>query len=668
MKFKESELNDQTNSKSRLDKTRTTPGLLNSASKIFRSFQTSNKKKPNPETTEESTVDVSLMFQEQNIPKAAITAEKEHPIKSNENQKVEVTTESTTLLRIEDTICFESVIPLEISRRPIKYFYKGSTNAKRKIPAYTENRNKVNVETMTTEKLLKECSTQIDPLDMFDLHELETKLFDKIFDYLNDELLNETCESLIDEIDQRKKSNLVIEESILSEPNNIIADETTVYNDTACNNSVIFNETNHKTINQNNFSELLEASRVFPDDRFAKNRKIISKQAKKMPSLEFLNSKEASMTTSGRILAGKSIGLEPPIDKIFANNNSDKASSLATSNSIDESEESKKKYLIENNLIVVDTPVKDDNDEEYLKDLKITLSKSANRMEFADSRLLFNSTVPNMDEAKMLNSSEMTILYDKNETNKMEETRNDETIADDKGTEQTMAINQSESLEATVILENSVNHSIRGEIPINRKNIETHSFLFNSQNNSLNPMLALSTTFTNSTVHGQQPNRIPNAADFLGVSFSRDSLTFTAPINQSNHFEARKSDLSRTSNQKRDLDDAACSIIESTESEKETPNNKLMPIVTADVKKHTPTNDEETQILTDSELFVIDNICQDLYTTHNQTVDVRLLDLDTKSKSLPRKSLAISTISAKQDKKIEFVCSLLKADIKVTFR
>jgi hypothetical protein len=66
-------------------------------------------------------------------------------------------------------------------------------------------------------------------------------------------------------------------------------------------------------------------------------------------------------------------------------------------------------------------------------------------------------------------------------------------------------------------------------------------------------------------------------------------------------------------------------------------------------------NSLETQLLTDSELFAIDNLCKDMYSVHNQTIDGNCSILE-----------SASVVSAKrQEHRIEFVCSLLKPDKKV---
>lgn len=64
----------------------------------------------------------------------------------------------------------------------------------------------------------------------------------------------------------------------------------------------------------------------------------------------------------------------------------------------------------------------------------------------------------------------------------------------------------------------------------------------------------------------------------------------------------------------------------------------------------------ETQLLTDSELFVIDNLCKDMYSVHNQTIDGNCSILE---------SGHANALEKKQAHKIEFVCSLLKPDKKV---
>ena len=65
----------------------------------------------------------------------------------------------------------------------------------------------------------------------------------------------------------------------------------------------------------------------------------------------------------------------------------------------------------------------------------------------------------------------------------------------------------------------------------------------------------------------------------------------------------------------------------------------------------------ETQLLTDSELFVIDNLCKDMYSVHNQTIDGNCSILESGN---------VNALAKKQEHKIEFVCSLLKPDKKVS--
>jgi len=114
--------------------------------------------------------------------------------------------------------------------------------------------------------------------------------------------------------------------------------------------------------------------------------------------------------------------------------------------------------------------------------------------------------------------------------------------------------------------------------------------------------------------HNQLP---PPAADILGMSYmSRDSMNSFLPTNAS-YYNAEE---------------------------------PVFKVPTLPVSKP---DSLETQLLTDSELYVIDNLCKDMYSQHNQTLDG--------SEPINNELVA----SSKKINRIEFVCSLLKPDMKV---
>ncbi len=114
----------------------------------------------------------------------------------------------------------------------------------------------------------------------------------------------------------------------------------------------------------------------------------------------------------------------------------------------------------------------------------------------------------------------------------------------------------------------------------------------------------------------------PPAADILGTSYmSRDSMTSILPTNTSIY----------------PVDEPVFKV-------------PSLPVSKPDSL--------ETQLLTDSELCVIDNLCKDMYSLHNQTLDgnnpANQFELDN-----------VLASSKKQLNRIEFVCSLLKPEKKV---
>ena len=139
-------------------------------------------------------------------------------------------------------------------------------------------------------------------------------------------------------------------------------------------------------------------------------------------------------------------------------------------------------------------------------------------------------------------------------------------------------------------------------------------------------------------------NLPPPAADILGDSINPTNSTFLGDITNKRKSQGPTQNLAQNE-------------IVSTKPIEEAPRKSENIFKVPSVISSKMPDSAETTLLTDSELLVIDNLCKDMYSVHNQTIDGstsgNLLDMTT-----------VSSLLSKRHDRIEFVCSLLKPDKK----
>ena len=354
------------------------------------------------------------------------------------------------------------------------------------------------------------------------------------------------------------------------------------------------------------------------------------------------------------------------------------------------------------NLIVTDTPEKDETPlplEE--NDLAETLSKSASRMEAVSKRSLFKDTsliihnasfdattnnASKENQAKTSKSSiqNETILFEKSliaEGSSVPNAQNQETndeIAEEATSTSTRPHPTPQSnnnfLEPTLILNSNDldttahNNHQSEEITVfpKKKPLDVnHSFFLNSL------------TEPNNTRSTEKYDKLPpNANDILGTSFMNENSLSTTnyamnsssvrnDVSLNQQYQSHRISLPNASNKPVEEKKGTTSSENTEKTVSIAPTNDSdqfkVPSLQASSK-----NEEETQF-TDSELYRIDNLCQDMYEGHNKTlVGEEIIDDASAAKKLPLKpALCVDSVASKKIKKIEFVCSLLKPDIKV---
>ena len=165
----------------------------------------------------------------------------------------------------------------------------------------------------------------------------------------------------------------------------------------------------------------------------------------------------------------------------------------------------------------------------------------------------------------------------------------------------------------------------------------------------INNTMATRTFTESSKKHNQIP---PAAADILGVSYMSNTNRDSISIMQTNTsvYYAGDDENATTSktvenNQKYKGEQAVFKI----------PQRPVF----------SKADSLETQLLTDSELFLIDNLCKDMYSVHNQTIDSSCNNNNNPYELTTRNALGVVPRKQQQIDRIEFVSSLLKPDKKV---
>ena len=586
--------------------------------------------------------------------------------------------EPPPVMKIDDTICVDNVVVLR-ERKPIKFYYRGSTqkglqlrcsetifSTLMNIIIANQSDEKNIVKTVdgaanTTSAAVVSAATQTADTDegncaqeSFKLNLIEKKLFDCIYNEIETELVEDFIHTETVFVESQK----IIPESPKFIPDTCVMELAKPVDET-------INEAVRRPVNEvDRFKELLETSVSFENMGADKRNKKLLFKRDRIPTLEFFSNNDESISHKPHVQSN--IVLK---DSKLKNTNAENLNESCYSSSESSDGELKKKFLLKNNLIVVDTPVKDDDESKGLKELNKTLSKSASRMELVNSRfLLDNSTIrydnsfnmsrsAKMDETSIFNTktniNETT--FDADETNKENINRD---MQKSIHTSETNQIPQNNTLiterDAQLLL-NSIGQEeaepvfknpTQGVKPATAALVSkvNHSFYMDSLNvtenhaNFMPPILSLSTTYTTDVNQtSKQANYVnkvpPNAADILGVSYASDSISTTC-------LEA--------TNQQPQVLNVGQDPINSTSDVNERAVFKMPPSNFGNKKE------EETQLLTDSELYVIDNLCKDMYSVHNQTIS--------EGSGLSRTERTRKPI---ENNKIEFVCSLFKPDMKV---
>lgn len=331
------------------------------------------------------------------------------------------------MLKVNETIRQETVDNAKMSKtRPVIKFYKYGKIAKQVVSELSENNSRycescaknktkesVTNSTNTTPQRVRQnnITTQTDNFEFFiSIHNskyAEREIFNRVYDLIETEILDEILNNYFKnvfktqkdvKIEEKKtnltKSSIVIQKIIPKTPEKSSNLDVSMA-DTSCNNldTSVLNP-NYKNSNKkdmklfnDNFQDLREkaydlnssiSGKKLPNFRSDK-RKPLEFVANKLNSSTFLNESYTSIPSRPTTLK-----LKPP------NPNESKKSLEKTSFS-----------PVDKELIIEDTPTKSqpDNDEsnEHLKELNVTLSKSANRMELVNSRLLFDTSIVRYD-------------------------------------------------------------------------------------------------------------------------------------------------------------------------------------------------------------------------------------------------------------------------------
>lgn len=240
-------------------------------------------------------------------------------------------------------------------------------------------------------------------------------------------------------------------------------------------------------------------------------------------------------------------------------------------------------------LVVEDTPTKNDESNEKLNEINRTLSKSANRMELVDSRIYLKNL--------SLETSAIDDV-DADETKQQQEETN---------LEKTLILEDKEEEEEEEV--KKVSQSKKNSI----ERVQNYSNVMNSMN--VNDMTYMNMTNNNSKEMLKFP---PPANDILGASYMRDSMSIMVT---------------------EDKPSSAPKVNDSLE------NKSVATTSVANSLK-----DKETQLLTESQLNVIDTISKQ----NNSYFE----------KKVQNESFAVQ--KGKEAQRVEFVCSLLKNDMKVS--
>ena len=594
-------------------------------------------KKPSVSNLNNQVHDQTILFQVNEVEKRTTVIHVPDTIRNDDTEADKEAPKKITIipdtLRIDDTIPLPDTEPfneaqennnhlkIPLVRNKIKFFKYGKVSK----PCVS---NKSDATTNTTLIEKSDVSTQTISFDemfqeYFDLEKIESTVINQIYTEFEGNIIDNILNDYLDMVFKSSNKNKKMPKTPKSPS---ILNGVTVINDSleeeqqddAANSSTSVARTYEhkkaeqqvKAFNQENFNDLLNSSRTSKGN-FSTPRTVgvSKKEQRKMPCLEFLS---ASAKNSKENLDSpkRDTVTTTPLKEIT-------------------------------NFIVTDTP---DKEEESKKDdlLSEGLSRSASRMEAVNARSFIfnkeNNSIVKYNQNTTLDETANTSQMEANSSNIRSAPFQKSQIAD--GTPNVNT--NSNYIEPTFILENNDNNTeaqpnIAAEENKSKKYflkkapiIANHSLLLNSINE---PSPSLTTNAEN------LPRYPPNANDILGDSYNVGENTLSTTI-------AATTITSLCVDNKIKIQEEQTSTVESDV------NKNLPPPTPPKVNK-----DEDTQI-TDSELNRIDNLFQDIYEGHNKTMAT-----ETNSNLLAYK--CHSTASRSNTQKIEFVCSLLKPEVKV---
>ena len=275
---------------------------------------------------------------------------------------------------------------------------------------------------------------------------------------------------------------------------------------------------------------------------------------------------------------------------------------------------------------------------------------------FEKSMLAEGTSVPNQGQPDVEVASTRPILN-----------TNSGPLTDQNFIEPTLVLDSSET-------ESNTNHQAEQISTATKKRPEVvnHSFFFNSLNES-----------TSNIRSAEKYNKVPpNANDILGTSYMGENSLSTT--NYTMHSNSMRNDVTINQQQQHQSKDvinkshenvivARQETNEASEDTAPTTTTKTATTATDSGEFKVPSNpisskndSEETQF-TDSELYRIDNLCQDMYEGHNKTLagDELNDEVTDARKSALKSAHSVGAVATHKRNKMEFVCSLLKPDIKV---
>jgi hypothetical protein len=341
-------------------------------------------------------------------------------------------------------------------------------------------------------------------------------------------------------------------------------------------------------------------------------------------------------------------------------------------------------YIDMNNFpdVVVETPVKNnefnfvwvtDGDQAELAELNRTLSKSETRMVYADcdESKNHNSRGTDVPQSSHFEESLSTSLIKQDKIDKIESTSK-ETIPLSAAIETSLVpklpslplvnINKGQQIINTVSLPSNNQRQQNG----NERSFMLNSFnIYSNENASAVPTLVLTTKnedIADNTKLNVKPNAkpiIPAAVDLLGQSVANNDTTLVLADNS----DQKASSINET------LDPSSGKTPKEAERMQQTLLSKEV-IKADDISTSSSATrtikEEETQLLTDSELFKIDAFCKNMYSSHNQSVNNDGIELKSsiRSRSYSKSSPAPVLIGKKR---MEFVYSLLNSEMKAKF-